>query len=282
MSKTKARRVGSMLAGIAREAGGLTDAEAESFDQLRDKTPGEPMRFDEAPVLKVARVYLRVSTDAQDLERQEGIIEGARAAGYYVAGVYREKASGARPDRPELLRMVADLQPGEVVIAEKIDRISRLPLVEAERLVASIRKGAKLAVPGVVDLSELAAEAQGVAKVVLESVQDMLLKLALQMARDDYEDRRERQRQGIKLAKDAGKYQGRRADPKRRAQVVALRRSGHSITRTAELAGYSPAQVKRIWAEVSKDEAERMGAFQEDALSEADALAATGQGGTRP
>ncbi|HBN8322037.1 TPA: recombinase family protein [Pseudomonas aeruginosa] len=204
------------------------------------------MRFDEAPVLKVARVYLRVSTDAQDLERQEGIIEGARAAGYYVAGVYREKASGARPDRPELLRMVADLQPGEVVIAEKIDRISRLPLVEAERLVASIRKGAKLAVPGVVDLSELAAEAQGVAKVVLESVQDMLLKLALQMARDDYEDRRERQRQGIKLAKDAGKYQGRRADPKRRAQVVALRRSGHSITRTAELAGYSPAQVKRI------------------------------------
>jgi DNA invertase Pin-like site-specific DNA recombinase len=29
----------------------------------------------------------------------------------------------------------------------------------------------------------------------------MLLKLALQMARDDYEDRRERQRQGIELAK---------------------------------------------------------------------------------
>ncbi|MFO6373942.1 recombinase family protein, partial [Pseudomonas aeruginosa] len=142
------------------------------------------MRFDDAPVLKVARVYLRVSTDAQDLERQESIIEGARAAGYYVAGVYREKASGARPDRPELLRMVADLQPGEVVIAEKIDRISRLPLAEAERLVASIRaKGAKLAVPGVVDLSELTAEANGVAKIVLESVQGMLLKLALQMAR---------------------------------------------------------------------------------------------------
>ncbi|EPG7605240.1 recombinase family protein [Pseudomonas aeruginosa] len=119
----------------------------------------------------VARVYLRVSTDAQDLERQEGIITAAKAAGYYVAGIYREKASGARADRPELLRMVADLQPGEVVIAEKIDRISRLPLPEAERLVASIRaKGARLAVPGVVDLSDLAAEAQGVAKIVLEGV----------------------------------------------------------------------------------------------------------------
>ncbi len=100
----------------------------------------------------VARVYLRVSTDAQDLERQEAITTAAKAAGYYVAGIYREKASGARADRPELLRMIGDLQPGEVVIAEKIDRISRLPLPEAERLVASIQaKGASLAVPGVVD-----------------------------------------------------------------------------------------------------------------------------------
>jgi len=45
--------------------------------------------------------------------------------------------------------MIADLQSGEVVVAEKIDRISRLPLVDAEKLVASIRaKGSRLAVPG--------------------------------------------------------------------------------------------------------------------------------------
>jgi hypothetical protein len=30
-------------------------------------------------------------------------------AGYYIAGAYREKASGARADRPEILRMIADL-----------------------------------------------------------------------------------------------------------------------------------------------------------------------------
>jgi DNA invertase Pin-like site-specific DNA recombinase len=75
--------------------------------------------------------------------------------------------------------MIEDLQPGEVVIAEKVDRISRLPLAEAEKLVASIRaKGAKLAVPGLVDLSELSAEADGVTKIVLEAVQELLLKLA--------------------------------------------------------------------------------------------------------
>lgn len=198
----------------------------------------------------VARVYLRVSTEDQDLRRQEAIVADAKNAGYYVAGVYREKASGARTDRPELLRMVEDLQPGEVVIAEKIDRISRLPLEDAERLIASIRaKGAKLAVPGVVDLSELASSAEGIARVVLESVQEMLLRLSLQMARDDYEDRRERQRQGIAIAKQKGKYAGRKADRRQHERIVALRGAGKSIAETARLAECSPSQVKRVWAE---------------------------------
>jgi plasmid stability protein len=39
-------KLGSLLASIAREAGGLTDAEARHFDQLRDKTPAEPMLFE--------------------------------------------------------------------------------------------------------------------------------------------------------------------------------------------------------------------------------------------
>ena len=84
---------------------------------------------------KIARIYLRVSTDEQDLSRQERIVEDARAAGYYVAGVYREKASGANMNRSELQRMIADLQPDDVIIAERIDRLSRLPLPEAQALI---------------------------------------------------------------------------------------------------------------------------------------------------
>ena len=200
--------------------------------------------------MKVARIYIRVSSEEQDLTRQADLERGARQAGYYVAGVYREKASGARADRPELLRMIDDLQPGEVVIAEKIDRISRLPLAEAEQLVASIRsKGAKLAIPGLVDFSDLAAGSEGVSKIVLESVQSLLLKLALQMARDDYETRRERQRQGVQIAKSKGKYTGRKADTILHQRIVALRSAGEGINRTADLAGCSISQVKRIWAQ---------------------------------
>ena len=199
--------------------------------------------------MNIARIYLRVSTDEQDLTRQNDIERNTRDAGYYIAGVYREKASGARVDRPELQRMIADLQPGEVVVAEKIDRLSRLPLPQAEQLVNSIRaRGARLAIPGLVDLSDLAADADGMTKIVLESIQELLLKLALQMARDDYETRRERQRQGVQLAKSAGKYAGRIADTTIHKRIVALRGAGQTIQRTAELSGCSASQVKRIWA----------------------------------
>ena len=199
--------------------------------------------------MKVARIYERVSTDEQDLSRQSSIEANARAAGYYIAGVYREKASGARPDRPELLRLIADLQPGDVVIAERMDRISRLPLEEAEQLVTTIRaKGAMLSVPGVVDLSELASASAGTAKIVLEAVQEMLLKLALQMARDDYELRRERQAQGIERAKGEGKYRGRRPRPDVHRRIIELRTSGMSIAKTAAIAGCSISHVKRVWA----------------------------------
>src|SRR3954464_2252914 len=88
--------------------------------------------------MKVCRIYQRVSSDQQDLTRQQSLEEQARANCYYIAGIYAEKASGTTAERPELQRMIRDLQPGEVVIAEKIDRISRLPLADAQKLVDSI------------------------------------------------------------------------------------------------------------------------------------------------
>lgn len=199
--------------------------------------------------MKVARIYLRVSTETQDLERQESIIEAAKSAGFYIAGVYRETASGAIPNRPELSRLLNDLQAGEFVLAEKIDRISRLPLPEAEKLINAIKaKGARLAIPGVVDLQDLADTTEGVPKIVLEAVQALLLKLALQMARDDYETRRERQRQGIDLARSQGRYKGRKANEGKNQMILALRAAGRSIADTAKLASCSESHVKQVCA----------------------------------
>jgi hypothetical protein len=105
-----------------------------------------------------------------------------------------------------------------------------------------------LAVPGVVDQSELATASDGVAKVVLEAVQEMLLKLALQMERDDYEARRERQARGIALAKERGAYAGRKFDKDKHERILSLRAAGNSIAETFRLAKCSTSLVKLVCA----------------------------------
>lgn len=199
--------------------------------------------------MKVARIYLRVSTKEQELERQERIIDDTKKQGYYIANVYREKASGAIANRPELQRMISDLQDGDVIIAEKIDRISRLPLDEALTLINSIKeKGAKLSIPDIFDLSELSSEASGVTKIVIDSMQDLLLKISLQIARDDYEIRRQRQKDGIAIAKTKGKFKGRKANLQLHRLIIEWRSQGKSINKTAELLNCSPATVKNVWS----------------------------------
>ena len=195
--------------------------------------------------MKAARIYQRVSTEEQNLGRQNALIEKAKAEGYYIAGVYKEKASGVRADRPVLNKLIADLQEGDVIIAEHIDRITRLPLAEAEKLVNRIReKGAFLSIPGIIDLSQIQTDSD-IAKIVLDSIQTMLLKIALQMARDDYEQRKKRQAAGIAEAKKLGRFKGRQADTQKHKLIISLR-SHHTLQETAKLAGCSVSLVKLV------------------------------------
>jgi DNA invertase Pin-like site-specific DNA recombinase len=62
----------------------------------------------------------RVSTDGQTPDAQ---LEQLRAHG--CNKIYREKASGARADRRELLRLLKTLGPGETVTVTRIDRLAR-------------------------------------------------------------------------------------------------------------------------------------------------------------
>src|ERR1700759_1418677 len=62
----------------------------------------------------------RVSTYGQTLDAQ---LEQLKAEG--CSKIYREKVSGAQPDRRELLRMLKNLAPGDVVTVTRIDRLAR-------------------------------------------------------------------------------------------------------------------------------------------------------------
>src|SRR3954447_12532659 len=66
--------------------------------------------------------YARVSTYGQTLDAQ---LDQLRAAGCSSRNIYREKVTGARADRRELLRMLDRLAPGDGVTGTRIDRLAR-------------------------------------------------------------------------------------------------------------------------------------------------------------
>src|SRR5262245_54111815 len=64
--------------------------------------------------------YARVSTRDQDLAAQDAEL---RAAG--CAKVFKEKASGAKTDRPELAKVISRLESGDVLVVTRLDRLVR-------------------------------------------------------------------------------------------------------------------------------------------------------------
>jgi DNA invertase Pin-like site-specific DNA recombinase len=64
--------------------------------------------------------YARVSTYGQTLDAQ---LAQLKAAG--CARIYREKVSGTRADRKELLKMLKHVAAGRVVVVTRIDRLAR-------------------------------------------------------------------------------------------------------------------------------------------------------------
>jgi DNA invertase Pin-like site-specific DNA recombinase len=64
--------------------------------------------------------YARVSTNGQDLGSQETEL---LAAG--CAKVFKEKGSGARTDRAELAKAIRRLEPGDVLVVTRLDRLAR-------------------------------------------------------------------------------------------------------------------------------------------------------------
>jgi DNA invertase Pin-like site-specific DNA recombinase len=64
--------------------------------------------------------YARVSTSGQDLVAQEAELMAAGAA-----KVFKEKVSGAKTDRAELAKALRRLEPGDVLIVSRLDRLAR-------------------------------------------------------------------------------------------------------------------------------------------------------------
>lgn len=196
------------------------------------------------------RAYLRASTDEQDAGRARDSLERfVQDQNKAIACEYIENASGAASDRPELLRLLKDARKGDVLLVESIDRLSRLPVDDWNKLKAAIdAKGLRIVALDLPTSHQGLRDTKGdeFTNRMLSAINSMLVEMMAAIARKDYEQRRERQAQGIQKAKAAGKYQGRPVDEELHKRVKELLGAGMGIRATARHANCSTTTVLRI------------------------------------
>ncbi|MBB4000674.1 recombinase family protein [Aureimonas pseudogalii] len=194
------------------------------------------------------RAYLRASTGDQNANRaRDQLRTFAEERGLRVAAYYVENESGAKLARPELFRLLADSHPGDVLLIEQVDRLSRLISTDWEMLRAEL--SARQVRVVALDLPTswmLAAPADEFTGRMFAAVNGMMLDVLAAVARKDYEDRRRRQAQGQERAKAAGVYKGRPEDTRRNAGIAAMLKGGSSWTAVQQAFGCSRATVAKI------------------------------------
>jgi DNA invertase Pin-like site-specific DNA recombinase len=197
-----------------------------------------------------ARAYLRASTDGQDAERAREQVEAfAAERDLPIVGTYVENESGAKLARPELFRLIADSRPGDVLLVEQVDRLSRLSDADWRKLRTELEaRQIRVVALDLPTSWQLAAPGDEFTARMFAALNAMMLDMLAAVARKDYEDRRRRQAQGIVKAKAAGAYRGRPEDTARNAGIAGMLRSGMSWSAIQAAAGCSRATIAKVRA----------------------------------
>jgi DNA invertase Pin-like site-specific DNA recombinase len=195
------------------------------------------------------RAYLRASTDEQDAARARDQVEAfASDRGMQIASWYMENESGTKLARPELFRLLADSHPGDVLLVEQVDRLSRLNTADWERLKAELttRRVRVVALDLPTSWVMATGKVDDFTARMFEAINGMLLDMLAAIARKDYEDRRRRQMQGQAKAKAEGKYVGRPENKRRNTRIATMLAAGTSYSDVQEATGCSRATVAKI------------------------------------
>jgi DNA invertase Pin-like site-specific DNA recombinase len=198
--------------------------------------------------VSLTRAYLRASTDAQDATRARSAVEAfAHDHGLTVAGWFIENESGAKLARPELFRLLADSKPGDVLLVEQVDRLSRLNDADWRKLRSELdAKQVRVVALDLPTSWQLADSKDEFTSRMFGAINGMMLDMLAAVARKDYDDRRRRQAQGILKAKAQGKYRGRPENTDRNAGIGAMLRGGASWSAIQKATGCSRATIAKI------------------------------------
>lgn len=171
--------------------------------------------------------YKRVSTVDQNTARQ---LEGVE-----VDKLFEDKASGKSADRPQLIAAIDYAREGDTLVVHSMDRLAR----NLEDLRAIVR-----------DLTSRGVRVEFVKESLAFTGEDspmnvLLLSMLGAVAEFERSMILERQREGIALAKAAGKYKGRKAalTDQQAEQLRTRRAAGESVAALAREYGVSRQSV---------------------------------------
>ena len=184
----------------------------------------------------------------RDASRARAQIEAfAAERGLAIAATYLENESGAKLARPELFRLIADSRPGDVLLIEQVDRLSRLTDGDWRKLRAELdAKHIRVVALDLPTSWTLANGADEFTSRMFAAINGMMLDVLAAVSRKDYDDRRRRQAQGQAKAKADGKYRGRPENAARNAGIAAQLRAGESWSAIQAATGCSRATIAKI------------------------------------
>jgi DNA invertase Pin-like site-specific DNA recombinase len=175
--------------------------------------------------------YARVSTDGQSLTAQMAELKAAKCE-----RIFQEKVSGARADRKQLARLIAQLDKGDVLVVTRLDRLARSTRDLLNVLASVAEKGA-----GFKSLRDTWAD-------TTTAHGRLMLTVLGGLAEFERELIRTRTGEGRQRAKARGVIMGRK--PKltghQRREALARREAGEVLTEIARSYNVSHSTISRL------------------------------------
>ena len=180
--------------------------------------------------------YARISASGQNLARQ---LEQLK----HVDKLFQEAISGASKDRPQLQIMLEYIREGDIVVVTELERLGRNNKELTEVMNEIQIKGATLEVLNLPTLRGIEDDN------LRRLLNNLILELYKYQAQAERERIKERQAQGIVIAKNQGKYRGRKSlfakDDSRLQHAFELYLSGMSDKDVAGLTGINERTFRR-------------------------------------
>lgn len=180
--------------------------------------------------------YARVSSKEQNLDRQLKALDN-------VSKVFSDKVSGQSTERPQLQAMLDYIREGDIVTVTELDRLGRNNKDLTIIMNAIQQKGATLEVLNLPSMNGIEDEN------LRRLINNLVIEIYKYQAEAERRKIKERQQQGIKIAKDKGKFKGgkrkfKENDP-RLNLAFELYLKGHSDKEVEEQTGINRRTFRR-------------------------------------